>query len=364
MTQMSIYQRTDMNVSEPHLSVILPIFNCEKYLQVSLDSLLSQSFEDFEIIAVDDASTDDSWAILSSCKDPRVRHFRNNENLGVAKTSNIAASFSRGELIARMDADDVCDPERFKRQVEAFREDKNLVLLGTSIINTDEKGEFLNELSYPLDDIAIKAALRVGSPFAGTTVMMRKQKFTEAGGYRDFFRLAEDYDLWLRISELGKTANLDFPSVFVRNHLNSLTLSKGGEALLYHEIAQQSWERRQLGKSDFDFSIDHQDPFDAKFGLDNEMCRRLALQGELDAAKRLFFLGVTEKASDVVETFRREDFQDFPDLDAELLLLKVRSSIATKHYFFAFSAALLCPLKNPRVASSVFRKLSRRLRAG
>ena len=360
---MDIFQRTIVHVSEPHLSVILPIFNCEKYLQASLDSLLSQSFKDFEIIAVDDASTDGSWAILSSCKDPRVRHFRNKDNLGVAKTSNIAASFSRGELIARMDADDVCDPERFKRQIEAFRDDKNLVLLGTSIINTDENGEFINELSYPLNDIAIKAALRVGSPFAGMTVMMRKDKFIQAGGYRDFFRLAEDYDLWLRISELGRMANLYFPSVFVRNHLSSLTLSKGGEALAYHKIAQQSWERRQLGQSDFDFSVGHQGPVWEQFGLDSEMRQSLALQGELDVAKRLFFLGLNERASEAVETFRREDFQAFQKLDAELLLLQVRSLVATKHYFSALGAALLCPLKNPRVVSSVFRKFSRRLRA-
>lgn len=185
-------------MTPPRVSVLMGVYNAERYLREAIDSLLGQSFEDFEVVAVDDGSTDGSADILASYADPRLRTLQNSKNLGLPRTLNAALAAARGALIARLDADDIAEPHRLQRQVAEMASRPDLAVLGTWTTEIDESGETVGAFSYPASETLIRWGMARTNVVYHPTVMMRRETLEAVGGYDDVEH-AEDYDLFTRI---------------------------------------------------------------------------------------------------------------------------------------------------------------------
>jgi glycosyltransferase involved in cell wall biosynthesis len=211
--------------SDPLASVVMTVFNGERFLRQAIDSVLSQTFSDFELIIINDGSTDGTASTLESYEknDSRVRVYHQ-ENKGLIESLNRGCGLARGKYIARMDADDVSVPDRLERQIGFLEKHEKVGLLGGAFEGIDDQGRrvFLDQL--PLEDEPIRAAFRSFSfPICHPAVMMRKQAFDATGGYRAQFLHGEDYDLFYRIIERWRVANL--PEVVVRKRIHSNQVS-------------------------------------------------------------------------------------------------------------------------------------------
>ena len=206
--------------SSPAISVVLPVYNAEAYVREAVESILAQSFTDFELIAINDGSTDGSGAILRelAARDTRIVLLER-PNDGLVSALNEGIESARAEFIARMDADDVAMPERFALQHARMVKEPELAVLGSLIRWMDRVGNIIELANQPLTPQAIARCLEQGCPVAHPTVMMRRGAVLKVGGYRKAFPHAEDYDLWLRMNDLGYAiANLPQPLLNYREH--------------------------------------------------------------------------------------------------------------------------------------------------
>jgi glycosyltransferase involved in cell wall biosynthesis len=212
-------------MNSPKISVIMSVYNCEKYLKESVDGILSQTFSDFEFIIINDGSADKSREILESYKDSRIRLF-NNQNKGLTKSLNEAIGYSNGEYIARMDADDISLPERFEKQIKFLDANPECAMCGTWAEFIDEDGKYLRDYNTPVTDSEIKKEILFHNPFIHPSVMIRKSVFEKVGLYDTSFRYAQDYELWTRIAIKFKTGNI--PEKLLRYRLlkEGITKSK------------------------------------------------------------------------------------------------------------------------------------------
>jgi Glycosyl transferase family 2 len=212
----------------PTVSVVMGVFNGERFLAEAVDSILNQSFGDFEFIVINDGSTDGSGAILDSyeTKDPRM-HVYQQQNKGLIESLNRGCSIARGKYIARMDADDIAMPDRLQKQIDFMEEHPEIGLLGGAIEYIDTNGRVFRTYRHPLDDQAIRCALyRAEGSFCHPATVMRSNVLVSAGGYRTSFLAAEDYDLWLRMANSSKLANLDSVVLKYRIHPRQISQQK------------------------------------------------------------------------------------------------------------------------------------------
>ncbi len=191
----------------PKVSVVLPVYNGEKYIKAAVDSILEQTFSDFELIIINDGSEDKTQEILDSIKDPRVIKVKQ-PNKGIVFSLNKAIEVSKGEYIARQDADDLSLPSRIEEEVNILDNNRDIILVGTNAIEINEKDRKIGDRQMPADDPSIRISLFNFSPFVHGSVMFRKSAFKQAGGYRQDYWPVEDFDLWRRMIGLGKAKNI------------------------------------------------------------------------------------------------------------------------------------------------------------
>ena len=189
-------------------------------LREAVESILNQTFKNFEFIIVDDASTDDSWKYLKSIKDKqslrssqvaglkRIKLIKNKKNLGLAISLNKALKFAKGNYIARMDADDISLPKRFEEQVKFFKKHPSVDICGTWVNLIDDVGKIIGEKKYQIKEKEIKKSLAWYPPIIHPTLMARSQVFNSLKGYDPSFDMAEDYELLLRAKEKFIMANI------------------------------------------------------------------------------------------------------------------------------------------------------------
>ena len=197
----------------PRIGVVLPAWNAEKYLPEALDSLRRQTYPDWEALVVDDGSTDGTGALARAyaTKDRRIRVFPLSSNRGVSKALNYGLLVSRSEFVARMDADDVCEPERFAEQVAFLDSHKDIVLCGTWFWSMDEDLKNVKwENRTPVAPEDVKRDLLKSCCMGHPTVMMRRRVVETIGAYNEApdRESVEDYDLWVRASKRFKLANI------------------------------------------------------------------------------------------------------------------------------------------------------------
>lgn len=193
----------------------MAVFNGAPWVGAAVESVLGQTLDDLELIVIDDGSTDATPDVLASFRDPRLRIERGGRE-GLTRALNRALELSRAALIARLDADDVALPERLARQRRYLDAHPEVGLLGTGAREIDLAGREVAVLRPPVDDAAIRRALIRANPFVHSSAVMRRSVLDRAGRYDPSFPVAQDYDLWMRLSRVTRLANLAEPLVIRR----------------------------------------------------------------------------------------------------------------------------------------------------
>jgi glycosyltransferase involved in cell wall biosynthesis len=225
----------------------MPIYNCAPFLREALASLLIQTFSDFEVIAINDGSTDNSLSILEEFAkiDTRIKVI-NQPNNGIVEVLNRGVEEANAEYIARMDGDDICFPNRFEDQIEILENNRDIVMVAGDFEVIDQASEFLyRELVLP-DNDGIKRAFYLRNVVAHGSTIFKKSAIQKVGGYRSDFGPTEDLDLWMRLSKLGDFASTATPVYKWRMNKSGITLSNNSEAMRQGKAhIDQHWKEDQ-----------------------------------------------------------------------------------------------------------------------
>jgi glycosyltransferase involved in cell wall biosynthesis len=212
-------------MNRPLVSVVMPVYNAEKYLKPAIDSILNQSYTDLDIVIVNDGSTDNSKNIIKSYQDPRIRYFENAQNSGIVVTRNRGLEEARGDYIAVMDSDDLAAPDRMKIQVEFLENNQEFGMCGSYFKTINGQDKILKTVNFPTNDKDARSYLIVHNCFCHSTVMIRGE-LAKRLKYDLRYDVVEDYELWYRISKISKIINLPVYTTFYRVHGNNVSTTK------------------------------------------------------------------------------------------------------------------------------------------
>ena len=259
----------------PTISVLMSVYNGGRFVGEAVDSILGQTFGDFEFLILDDGSKDGSVEILRRYEkqDPRIK-LTVRPNKGLTKTLNELFAKSTGRFIARMDCDDVALPERFALQLEALRADPSLACVGGCFQLIDGEGRALTVLKPPTDDAEIqRQALAGHGSICHPTAMIRRESLEKINGYDEEFKIAQDLDLWLRLGEVGRLGNVPQTVLKFRLHEGSVSETKRVEQRRFARMAcERAWKRRGITEGKFEA----EEPW--RPGSDAESKMKFALQ--------------------------------------------------------------------------------------
>ena len=216
-------------MSSSLVSVVLPVHNGAAYLHEAISSVLAQTFKNFELIVIDDCSTDESTTIVNSFKDTRVRLIIPGERLRICNALNLGIENAKGQFFARMDADDICSPLRLERQVRFLQRHPEIGFCGSWVrrFGTTQQPQTYRR---PVGAMRVRAFALFDNPMVHSSVMLRRDVLRRIGvGYRDDFANAEDYDLWSRLFEISLGDNLPEILMDYRVHTQSVTNQKTAE---------------------------------------------------------------------------------------------------------------------------------------
>ena len=208
----------------PEISVILPVYNAEKYIRNSIESILHQSYKDFELIIINDGPIDNSGAIISSFNDVRIHYYTNDTNLGLIKTLNKSINLSKGRYIARMDADDICMPNRFEKQVAFMESHPSVVLCGTWAKIIDDQGKITGRIKRIDSSDLIRATMLFTTPFLHPSVMMRSDAL-QNNQYDDISLHCEDLELWMRLAKQPEYQFANLPEFLLHYRWHTTNIS-------------------------------------------------------------------------------------------------------------------------------------------
>jgi glycosyltransferase involved in cell wall biosynthesis len=217
------------NNTNPKISIIIVTYNRDMFIREALDSALAQSYTDWEIIVLDDASEDTTGDIVKEYtnKDSRIKYYKNDENMGIAKTRNTCLYLARGIYIAPLDSDDTwLDKDKLKKQVEFLDANPDYALLGGGIMHVNTKSEPVKKVLFPVYDSVIRNIILQYNPFAQSTLLYRKNVAIECGGYSTEYKICDDYDLWLKIGLKYKFTNIPQILSSYRIHGGNITHTK------------------------------------------------------------------------------------------------------------------------------------------
>ncbi|MGB2651414.1 MAG: glycosyltransferase family 2 protein [Candidatus Omnitrophota bacterium] len=247
---MNVYVRDKMD-DRPMVSVITPVYNGELYLAKCIESILAQTLPDFEYIIIDDGSSDGTWAVMEQYagKDPRIVLIKNERNMGQASSMNIGIKNAKTGYIAVMDSDDMSKPDRLKKQIDFLNSNKDYGGCGALQSYIDKKDDSLPIKEPPKEKGDVTDLMRDSCQLSHSTCMFRCDVLDEVGGYREAFERAQDYDLFLRISEKYRLYNIPEVLLDQRFTLERATMSDRKRQMAYSELALKlADQRRQQGQ--------------------------------------------------------------------------------------------------------------------
>lgn len=266
----------------PRASVVMCARNEEARVSEAIASVLAQTLPDFELIVIDDASTDRTIERIRSFTDPRIRLIENKEQLGIPRSRNLGTSVARAPVIVVADSDDLCAPNRLEEQLRFLDTHPQVGAVGSFAEVVDEDGRRLGIMESPLNDSAIKSAMKTRSALIHVTLAVRKASLLEAGGYRDKFIAGSDYDMLARLSE--KTTMATIPALLYRYRLTPNSIStryRKMQRRCIEAIKRFSTERAATGRDGYDSF-----PFDDLASLtDGQSPRSSRARYHLHAAK-------------------------------------------------------------------------------
>jgi glycosyltransferase involved in cell wall biosynthesis len=274
--------------SRPLLSVVIPAYNAQRYLEDAVESVLAQTFEDFECLVIDDGSSDRTPSILRdfAVADGRVRPIRIG-HAGIVQALNVGVRAARGKLIARMDADDLCYPDRFDRQLRFLDENPRCIAVGSAVMLVDPFNSTLWKIDVKTQHADIDADLLTGNGWAlfHPTAILSRQAILDVGGYRAEYQWAEDLDLFLRLAEVGRLANLPDALLRYRQHFASVNRTKlEAQQLRSERVVLEAYHRRGV-RAPERLSLPVRPPLTA-YDQTRAWCQRALLSRNLYAARR------------------------------------------------------------------------------
>lgn len=223
-------------MNDVKVTVLMPAYNAAKYIAEAIDSVLAQTFTDFELLIIDDGSTDNTAGEIKKFNDLRIRLIEFGHK-GISPTLNYGLNEARGYYIARFDADDVCNPERLRIQYDFMQTNPDYILSGSEADYMDLNGEYVFTLKYRgYSDAGIRSLGPEVCPFSHVTVMYKKDEVIKAGGYDSNAFTFEDHLLWLKLIKRGKVCNLAQPLVSVRFNPESVTIDEKWRGKLFNEL--------------------------------------------------------------------------------------------------------------------------------
>lgn len=217
------------------ISVLMSAYNSELYVKEAIESILSQTYQEFEFIIINDGSSDETDSIITSYSDPRIIYINNHQNIGLIASLNKGLKIAKGNYIARMDADDIALPNRFEMQLEVFKKNPDAIAVGSDYFSfSDSKKTYIKSSS---DSDYNKAVLFFSPCFCHPCVMM-KNIFNELNiYYNNDFKHAEDYQLWTQLAFHGKFLNVTEPLLMYRSHLNQISaINKSTQSEISYKI--------------------------------------------------------------------------------------------------------------------------------
>ena len=237
-----------MSLSNPTITVLMPVYNGEKYLAEAIESILDQTYTDFEFLILDDCSTDKSHEIISSYKDKRIHFIKNEQNMGQSNTMNIGIKLSKGKFIARLDQDDLSCKTRLDNQLY-FISKSVCSIVGTWAYAIDQDGEIIGYVQHPTDHDIIKNALAINPTFSHSSVMFNKDDIISLGCYSSRFTIGMDWHLWIKAGKSGLIfGNIDEYLVKLRLHSDQTTKNKHGVKHLHKESLELIKDARKFIK--------------------------------------------------------------------------------------------------------------------
>jgi hypothetical protein len=214
-------------MKHPLVSVIMPVYNGEKFLKDAIDSILGQTFSDFELLIINDGSKDNSAKIINSYSDSRIRFLENSFNLGLAGARNRGIKEAQGKYIALLDCDDISLPTRLEKQVKVLENDHSIGLCGTWVKTFG--GNSTSEWCYPINPDYLRCRMIFDNPFTTSSVMVRRRPLLSLDKYFDLeFTQAEDYELWERLSKVSRISNIPEILTLYRFHGQQTSHSQYG----------------------------------------------------------------------------------------------------------------------------------------
>jgi hypothetical protein len=233
-------------MNNPLITVLMPAYNAENYIREAIQSVLCQTFEDFEMLVIDDGSSDRTKQIVDEFSDIRIKRI-SKAHEGISKTLNIGLYCSTGKYIARFDADDICFPERLQYQVNFLESHPDHSLTGCDAAYIQEDGEYLFQfkcMAHEHHEIIRK--LYFYCPFIHSGVMFRKEDVIAAGGYPIHAHHFEDYLLWVKLAKKGKLHNIPKPLIKVRFNAKSLTIDEKWRGYKFRKLKSQIIHRGEV----------------------------------------------------------------------------------------------------------------------
>lgn len=235
-----------MHTAKPDITVLMPAYNAEKYIGEAIASVLSQTFTGFELLIINDGSTDYTKEIIESFNDTRIRLI-NQTNQGIAAALNMGLLNAKAELVARFDADDICMPDRLQMQYKFLVENPGYIIVGSDAHYIDMGGEYVFSHSMPAHtNSQIQELTQSKCPFIHSSVLFLKEPVIRAGGYDKHAYAFEDHLLWSKVIKEGKAFNIDQPLLKVRLNPESISIDEKWRTKRFHEIKFGSISRGSI----------------------------------------------------------------------------------------------------------------------
>jgi glycosyltransferase involved in cell wall biosynthesis len=230
---------------EPKISIIIPTYNRAGLLPQALTSALKQSFSDFEILILDDASTDDTYQRISSfLEDPRVRYIKHPQNIGISANRNYGISIAKGTYIAMLDSDDLwLDESKLSRQSEILDTHPDIGIVGTYVKIIDKEGKETGKISTHAADASIRRSMMFRNQFFQSSILMRKETLVDAGNYDEKIPIWEDYELYLRIGKLHQLRNIPEFLTAYRDHDSNISKESEEKSIRTYRILYKLYKK-------------------------------------------------------------------------------------------------------------------------
>lgn len=237
----------DMSQIKPIISVLMPAYNAAEYIHEAIDSILTQTFIDFEFVIINDGSTDTTEEIILSYSDERIKYYANESNMGIVKTLNRGIDLCQGKYIARMDADDVSLPDRLEKQVHRLEANPQIVACGTLYAIYGDERQTPVDVATDVQDIRYDMAIYC--QFAHSTMMVRKYTLNQYKlRYREEYKCAEDYKLWTELLKYGDIINIPEILGYIRQCEEGISISNADKQKNLSDIVRKDY-LNQLGVS-------------------------------------------------------------------------------------------------------------------